>query len=303
MFMRHRQICFRQPEPGRRASNRYSKLLREFERHKPAAAAAPIAMGLGCALALHLLRKAELNGEISRRDQNAQKLKRIDVARERAHGHPSYASNTNIDVFLKNVMAEVAEELRNEISASDVRILELESEAPGCSFVKDSGLITAAFAAAMLAGIAGIKMLAKSEERKAALCKKVEEPQKPLEGRAAERPEGITHATAEFSPAVALQKEEPPGAKFQRPAYYDLFFNDLKSSISEEMGLLGSAEAAEAFLCVMGRKDIEELVEWPETIEIHIAANRDALREFFAEKKIDPKALFARLGPEVAGLF
>ncbi len=169
--------------------------------------------------------------------------------------------------------------------------------------MRDCGLIAAAFAAAMVLGLVGIKTLAKREGRRAALDKKPEEPPKPRERRPVEQMEDLGHAATCIPAPVAQPKEEVSKEKFPRPEYYDSVFPNLKKSIMEEMGSLGSDEATEAFLCVMKPAEIDELLNWPETIAVHMERNREKLKEFLEEKKVDPRHLFARLGPEVTDLF
>ncbi len=295
--MHSRQIFYAQPEPGKKASNRHSRAIRWFEKHKAHAAAMSATAGFSAALALYLLRLKQFNEEASRRDGKARELKKLNSSRTGIQSSSAHASNTDIDNFIESSRAEMAGELREGIAVSEALLLEMESDIAGASFVRDGCFFTAAFAAAMILGIVALKGLAAKEERKAALDKKPEEPPQPDAEEPSQPEEDIVHAETQ------IPAPEPKPEKFMRPEYYDEFFEDLKKSIREEMGSLGSEEAAEAFLCVMKQKEIEELLNWPEMIAVHIEKNRDGLREFLQERNIDPKHLFARLGREVTDLF
>ena len=303
-YVHRRPFVFNQPEPGKKASKRYSNLFREFERHKHAAAGITVAAGATSASALQLLRKNDLNDAIRHRGQKVKELERVKAETAVCSGQSSYTSRSSVDSFIASARSELAADLREQISASEALILQMESDIPGYSFARDSGLITAAFAAAMAVALVGVKALAEREERAAAIAKKAEEPPKPRGRRIAEQLEDIAHAQTQFPAPVAPPKEEEaPEGKFPRPPYFNELFSGLKRSLREEMRSPGSEEAAEAFLCVMGRNEVEDLMHWPETIELHIAKHRDRLKEFLEKKKIDPRHLFERLGPEITGLF
>jgi len=267
-------------------------------------AALSVCAGLAGAGASYALRMKQLNDEISRRNHNVRELNKLRMVRATSQGNSAYASNTNIDAFLESARVEMAKTLQEKVAVSDALILEMESDIAGYSFARDGALTMVAFVAAMIVVIVKARALAKREERLAAISKKAEEPPKPRERRPVEQMEDIGHAlTCIPAPAATPKEAEAPEGKFPRPAYFDELFTDLKRSLREEMRSPGSTEAAEAFLCVMGRREAEDLIHWPETIELHISTHRVRLGEFFKEKGIDPRHLFARLGPEVTDLF
>ncbi len=125
--MRSRQIFYAQPEPGKKASNRHSNLLRKFERHKLEAAAIPAAMGLGSAAVLYFLKMKQLNDEICLRNQKVKELERIRAETAVFPRQPNYASQGSVDSFIASVRKEEAKELREQVSTSDLLIMEMES--------------------------------------------------------------------------------------------------------------------------------------------------------------------------------
>ena len=294
--MRRRPFFNSQPEPGEKPAGRHGRLLWKLEKRRMEAACLAAATGLGSALALHLLRKKELSDLKSQRGQKARELEKLGAKTAGYAVQHGRASHGDVDSFLASVRSEMISDLRGQIQSSDLLILEMESENPGLSFVRDSGTLTAAFAAAIALGVFSIRMLAKREERKAA--KKKDAP-KPRERKNAVQAEDIAHAPT----CIPAPASPPASEKFPRPPYFSELFEDLKNSVREEMRSPGSEEAAEALLCVMPRKEVEELIKWPETIEFYIASHRRELEEFLSEKGIDPKALFRSLGGEVTSLF
>ena len=302
--MHRRPFVSNQPEPGAKASNKYSERLREFEKFKLHAAGFSVTAGFTAALVSYLLRVKQLNNEIQHRNQNVKELGRLESATLMYRSQPNYASKGNMGSFLASVRGGMVRDLHNEVSTSDLLILQMESDIAGCTFARDGALLMTAFAAAMIVGIVGTRAIAKREEREAAINKKAEEPPNPgRERRIVQQFEDIAHAQTCIPAPVAPPEVAVSEEKFPRPPYFHELFNDLKRSLREEMRFPGSAEAAEAFLCVMPRKEVEDLIQWPETIELHIAANKNRLKEFFKEKGIDPRHLFERLGPEVTDLF
>ncbi|NYZ61098.1 hypothetical protein H0O01_05380 [Candidatus Micrarchaeota archaeon] len=293
--MQRRPFFFNQPEPGRKASKA------DFEKYKMHAAALSVGAGLAGAAVSYALRIRQINKEIRKREEALGRMEKLQKIHSAPQSQSEYASNGNMDAFLTTTRAGMMADLREEAKLSDVMIADMESEIAGYYFARDGACLMIAFASAMLIGFAGWRILARKEERKPAAPAPQEGGQR--ERRAAVEMEGPAHAPTQIPapapppPVVAMEE------KFPRPPYFNELFNDLKRSIREEMRSPGSAEAAEAFLCVMSRNEVEDLIHWPETIELHIAKNRDRLKEFLKEKKIDPRHLFERLGPEVTDLF
>ena len=299
--MQRRPFFFNQPEPGRKASKTNFREYKRFERYKLHAALS-VGAGLAGAGVSYAWRIRQINEQMQKREQALGRMEKLQKIHSAPQSQSAYASNGNMDAFLTTTRAGMMADLGEEAKLSDVMIADMESEIAGYYFARDGACLMTAFASAMLIGFAGWRILARKEERKPDAPGPHEGGQR--ERRAAVEMEGPAHAPTQIPAPVAPPKEtEVPEEKFPRPEYFNELFNDLKRSIREEMRSPGSAEAAEAFLCVMGRKDVEDLIHWPETIELHIAKNRDRLKEFLEEKKIDPRHLFERLGPEVTDLF
>lgn len=298
--MQRRHISHIQPEPGKKLSRPSFRKYKELDRYRPHAAALSVAAGaLGAGISYALRAKA-LNDEMAHRNNLVKELSRLQSSRTTSSS-VSISASGNVDSFLTALRAGMIKDLQGRIGNSELLLMEMESDIPGYSSARDGAIAMAAFAAAMIIAVAGITIGKRREEREEALKKKPGE--QPRGRKTAQEMEDIGHTETCIPAPAAPPKQEVPEARFKRPEYYDKLFPELKRSIREEMGPLGSEEAAEAFLCVMPRSEIEELINWPETMVVHIEKNRDGLREFLQEKRVDPRHLFARLGPEVTGLF
>ncbi|MCX6768607.1 MAG: hypothetical protein NTY83_02065, partial [Candidatus Micrarchaeota archaeon] len=218
--MQRRPFFFNRPESGKKVSKTH------FEKYKRHAVALSVGAGLAGAGVSYALRIRQINKEIQKREDALGKMENLRKIHSVSQSQSEYASNGNMDAFLASTRADVMADLKKETKLSDVMIADMESEIAGYYFARDGACLMTAFASALLIGFAGLKILARKEERKSDAPGPQEGVQR--ERRVAVEIESPAYAPTQIPAPVAPPKEaEVSQAKFRRPEYFELLFPGL----------------------------------------------------------------------------
>ena len=295
--MNWRQYSHNQPEPGRRLGK--PELRAQFRR---AAKAAGVALGAGLATGAGscIVRKNQLRDETRHRDGIVAELKKLE-SEQSAYVSQSNTASSNIDSFIANAGKEMIADLRVELQQSNSSISGMEAGIAGADFVKDGLFATFMVSAIMILGGIGAVIATGNKGEQPGPGEKPKEAEGKRERRIAQEFEDPAHALTQIP---APEPSKPVNSeKYKRPDYFDELFPELKKSVTGYIGPFGSVEIAEVLLCVLKRKEVEEIINWPQTLGEYVRDNSPGIKEFLAPRDIDPRRLFARLTSEIPGLF
>lgn len=294
--MHIRQFSHNQPEPGRKLGKQ--EMGARFRRAAKAAGVAFTA-GVVTGVGSCVVRKKQLRDEAGHRDGIVAELKKLESV-QNAYVSESNTSPGNIDSFMADAGKEMIADLREELQQSNSSISDMEEGMEGAEFVKDG--LFASFMVSAIIILGGIGAIIATGNRGEGPGKKPEEgPDGKRERRIVGEIGNPAHAQA---PMPAPEPPKPADSeKYKRPDYFDELFPELKKSVAGHVGPFGSVEIAEVLLCVLKRKEVEEIIEWPQALGECVRDNGASIREFLASRNIDPGRLFARLSSEIPDLF